>query len=731
MWHRSSSSYSIFHFDNDRGCPGLACKSCGDVPMMSSFLSRVAQVRGSCHCPQCSSAVNGVSRRAAASATRRMPKHATSATLWYSGIFAAAATFDAGVKMRRREQWELAIADVRQELEQPVNVVGKPLSEERQEEQSYLGARTERYRPFAELLDEHPIPTTGMLKPRLPTNTGVPVTEHRLPPCSVYARQERRQAAETRRWSPKKLARVQTSVEMLQFKLFLELHKRGWSEEAAIGLAPHFSETILQDRDTLRRQLKARHDSFVKIGKADDHLKDYTPLQGGVGLCNYSQHGTDVERLGEVRALNARLGRLFHAQTTGHVSSPALLSTLAYELGASPVPPNLDTFNTILLGFSKVNMPDLTDKVISTLRQAHMRPNEISLALILQHYTDTNQSERFVHWVELMSGKHNGLALARPGIRVNDTARTRLVRKPDEPWKVIQLPYPTPGVFGAVIAGTLKFAGFDTALSICSKMGGEGWGLCMSGMIPLLRDCAARGDWTSGLGVWKHIEELNRTSRKKEKGRWVSERIELSAFGAMLKLCLTCKQQARYDAIWEVATTAHRHSATKLAQFIESLTIGSLPDNVRQNVQPFATINRDSLKEDIGVFIDSSTDACFAPPPTADINHRLVLDAGVQDDVPINASSSESQTGSVESSDAANDAERNVGVAHESVKLEYALSPRSEPRHSRTPPSSRLRNTPKVSQAPQLLLEQLHGTLPFGDELDQYELAERPMSVCG
>ena len=87
--------------------------------IMQTLWSRIAQsgaAGSACKCPQCLTFAGGLTRRVGAGASRRTPKYLTSSTLWYSGIFAAAATLDAGAKVRRREKWDRAIAEVRQEL---------------------------------------------------------------------------------------------------------------------------------------------------------------------------------------------------------------------------------------------------------------------------------------------------------------------------------------------------------------------------------------------------------------------------------------------------------------------------------------------------------------------------------------------------------------------------------------------------------------------------------------
>lgn len=83
---------------------------------MQTLWSRLAtRTRVSCGCPSCLSHTAGVARRPITAAGKR-PNYAYSSTLFYSGIFAAAATTDAVVKQKRRERWDRAIAEVKQEI---------------------------------------------------------------------------------------------------------------------------------------------------------------------------------------------------------------------------------------------------------------------------------------------------------------------------------------------------------------------------------------------------------------------------------------------------------------------------------------------------------------------------------------------------------------------------------------------------------------------------------------
>jgi hypothetical protein len=220
---------------------------------------------------------------------------------------------------------------------------------------------------------------------------------------------------------------------------------------------------------------------------------------------------------------------------------------------------------------SAAKQPDIITIIIRSLHQCNLRPNETSITAILKHYTATDDPDSFVHFVQRMRGKHSGLALAHPDTRITDVSNGRLIPHEDDPTKIIQLPYPTPKVFAALIAGVTKFGGFDTALGVCKNMGEEGWGVCMSGLDPLLQDCADRKDWESGLSVWEQVQQLEAKSRRmssnRERG---AERIPLQVYAAMLRLCLGSGELERYEDVWQQATKIHRHRAWELAKRVKA-----------------------------------------------------------------------------------------------------------------------------------------------------------------
>lgn len=538
---------------------------------MQTLWSRVAQARGSCRCPHCATYASGVSRRATGSATRRIPKYLTSSTLWYSGIFAAAATFDAGAKNRRREQWDRAIAEVKQDLGQPAKVREEELLGLHEEAQKGLAEARVQFTPFEEGMEEgHVFQNTDprVDRPEWPANTGPALKPFNLPPQSIYAPDEFRDRAETAKWSPKKLATIQASIDVLLTKIFIELQKEGWSHEAAQNVTGSHAKLILHNTSQLTDQLDVRLHELNAIKKdGDAELTDFEVPNSGINICSYQQ-----DDLGNhhniTRNLNHSIQRLFDQQAANRIGEPALLAKLTFNLAISSAPPNINTYNILLIGLSRLREGKLsstiTRDVITSMTESHMRMNEVSMTTILKHYIKTNQVGNFIRMIETMRGKHGGPMLARQDINITEASGGRLMRKEDQPWKVIQLPYPTPYVFRSIVSGVCKFAGFETALSMCQGMSKEGWGLCMAGLTPLLYKCAERGDWESGQAVWTEIQALKFKSRRKNGFLWQSERIGVSTFAAMLRLCAGCGRKEYFDEVWRMANVAHPKSVGRL-----------------------------------------------------------------------------------------------------------------------------------------------------------------------
>jgi len=649
---------------------------------MQTLWSRIAQSGGAgsaCKCPQCLTFAGGLTRRVGAGASRRTPKYLTSSTLWYSGIFAAAATLDAGAKVRRREKWDRAIAEVRHEL-------GKEEEEEEEEEDDAgLVGRQKTDEALVEE-DKGVLYCPGILdevfqeleptfkQPRWPSNTGPPLEPRNLAPESIYAHSGRRAKREARAWTPKKVEAISLSVDLLQLRIMIALINRSLSGEAALAVPEEYGAHLRKSRDSLHAHKATLKKDLGRVRHAPSTLEGYERTSPHVPLNAFSSIEAGERGYRTPRDLNLSLQSLFKEHKRQGITTPTLLARICYNLSVSSLPPNLDTYNTLILGLSAAEQPDIVTHIIRSLHQCNLRPNETSIAAILEHYTATDDAPSFVHFVQKMRGKHNGLSLARPDIRITAVSSGRLIPGEDDPTKIIQLPYPTPKVFAALIAGVTKFGGFDTALGVCKNMGEEGWGLCMSGLDPLLQDCADRKDWEAGLIVWEQVQQLEAKSKRMASSRQQApERIPLQVYAAMLRLCLSSGEQERYEDIWQQATRNNKHGAWDLAKRVKA-QMSVAEKRAAQVTEPEAAV-------------------------------EVASSASQMAEEHVNATSDREGAARLYPAN---------GVLHEMQASQRTSTQRTPPRYQ---------------ELDQILQGQLHGSLPAGDELEQYEAAERPMYV--
>ncbi|KAF2861822.1 hypothetical protein K470DRAFT_269633 [Piedraia hortae CBS 480.64] len=465
-----------------------------------------------CQCPQCFRTP---------SRSVRWPRAISASRLWYSSIFAVAATCDVVAKKQREDQWDRAIEQLKKELKEDFTDDLK--SDGDAIEISWLA------------------------------NTGLPLNLDNLPPQSIYASPMTRRKAEGKAWSRKKTEVNMLWADVLQLKLFLAiLLGNGGSWEGVVlpkTIPSDYKATMMRSEEELKKRIKTKKYDARRIMDFDATLSDWRRTGGDVALSDYRRDGC-FEYHQDAKDLNRSLQSLFQQFEVSKVPSSALLSQIAYNMHVSPTPMDVHTWNTLLIGLHHAGNPVLVESVIKCLRMSHCRPNEVTNIAVLNHFTKTGNARAFTHWLGRIRGSGSGLMLARSDVKVTEASQGRLKVKRNG--KVLQLPYPTPNVFHAIIKGVLKFSGFESALSLCEEMGREGWGLSALGMIPLLKDCARRGDWSSGLAVWQQMQAL------KAQGGHV---IGVDAHAAMLRLCVKAGKGGWFSQVWH---EMHKLKAGKL-----------------------------------------------------------------------------------------------------------------------------------------------------------------------
>jgi hypothetical protein len=180
-------------------------------------------------------------------------------------------------------------------------------------------------------------------------------------------------------------------------------------------------------------------------------------------------------------------------------------------------------------------------------------------------------------------------------------------------------------VFGAIIRGVLKFDGFPAALELCEHMGKEGWRLCMSGLAPLLKDCAARNDLAAGLAIWEQIQE-RRAARVRRTFHRKPIVIQIDTYTSMLRLCSRSNQQDLFAQILDQAKNEHDISYADLTVLVKNALSDPVTfnyaDGVESNKFTESGIYDDDLAGPPTVAINNSIKA-EPPPPPSPSGHAL------------------------------------------------------------------------------------------------------------
>ncbi|KAH0144750.1 hypothetical protein KCU82_g15060, partial [Aureobasidium melanogenum] len=549
---------------------------------MQPLWSRIAQTGLSCHCPSCVSAgASGVARRTTNAAGRRPVRWALSSTFVYSGIFAAAATTDAGFKQKRREQWDRAIADIKHDLDQPAldkTTVTHELAQARKEKEEQIRTEQEKegavpwkllFDDLREAILEDPHEEAQLAGPVWPVNTGAELHRPFVAPNSIYAKPFHRERALAARWTTKKIRTTELAVDKLILRMLLHLDDLGYRKDIETAVPTSCSDFFGASTSQLKALLLYTNNQHMEATTFPDSFAQINdlPRQHKYGV-TYQQ-----DALGEfhltAQNLNGALGQLFEKKKLGQLAYEELVAKIAYNLYISSAPPDLDCWNTLLCGFMDCGDIFLVNPTLNAIRNANVRHNEITIRATLKYYIMVNSPDRFVTFVDRVRGLGNGLMLAKPTITINDSGRPRLVLKDNG--KIVQKPYHTPGVFETIVQGVLHFAGFDVALRICKDMRREGWGLSIRGLTPLLDDRARNADYKLGCQIWSLIKMLQAES--KAKGN--QERLFARTYSAMLRLCSACNDMARFDEILREARAAKYEHKDLLRMFRQEMLEGS------------------------------------------------------------------------------------------------------------------------------------------------------------
>lgn len=383
-----------------------------------------------------------------------------------------------------------------------------------------------------------------------PTNTGPELNRLHLPPQSLWAGPVARRKAVSRGWSKKKIRTMDLSMAKLVVKLLLHGHTDGVpittnTDSVSSALGPYAARHTDQLKAAVE-EIETRLEAIkLEVPWAEGRF------QSAHIAYPYYRQDDEYQYHSICEGMNKAIITLFQENAAGRLNFKSLMLKIGHNLLISSAPPNLDTYNILLTEFAKRREATLVDDVFVSFRETHMRPNEMTCATLLEHYTDRNDFASFNKLVRLMRCDGDSLMTAQPNVRISSAGANRLRRLRNG--KITQAVHPTPMVYDALMHGLLKFAGFRAALEVCAELNIDGWGLSAVGLEYFLRDCTVKRDWNSGIAVWAKLKQMHAKSKQRRRREGVQERLKIDTYLKMLRLCQVCQKEAEFKEVFNEA----------------------------------------------------------------------------------------------------------------------------------------------------------------------------------
>lgn len=259
-------------------------------------------------------------------------------------------------------------------------------------------------------------------------------------------------------------------------------------------------------------------------------------------LPNYDWKGDshDEELLEFNQILHAKLQKLTSRKGLGEV-----LKLICMDLLNSTIPPNIHAYNLLLVRLCQLKEERLVWIVLDSMDETHVRPNEVTHATLLRYFTTTNDRFAFCCYLDKMSGRRRGLAVADPSLKIHPLVARQFRHFGIRPRRTAVLARKNQEVYSSLLVGMLHFFKPRDAMYWYRAMINEGWRPTAEILIHILSSCCAGLDWEGGVAVWEQFRQ---------------EGIQLTsvAYEWMLRLCRNC---GREDIFLEVLGEGIRHGA--------------------------------------------------------------------------------------------------------------------------------------------------------------------------
>ncbi|KAL9480752.1 hypothetical protein ACSS6W_005538 [Trichoderma asperelloides] len=444
---------------------------------MQTILSRAGTAPRS-GCKACSNAIDTLGRRA--TSARRKPTFTELFTACYSSVFATAALVDAVRKDDRRKELDRQIEEVRKEIADLQDSRKPTSSGDSETPELSLRQMDILWRSLKDIYSNRPY----MKEIHQPATIGpsdlVESLKHEHYGC---------------RNSPKKidydrLERAIMREECEKGKYYREPRNQTQLLRESLG-TEHLVQKLLDRTDFLPED-----QSGPSLQKARSLLE-----KGTLGL-GFTFRSIDSTRAQEnTIQLNKRLRSLV---ASSNLNMKEKVGRICYNLLVSPHPPDIHTYNTLIVAFNKSGHHAFAEALVASFFQYRLlQPTPSTFVAILNHYKCTNNHGKFLRALACITGLDNrtGAKVRRRHVSdikispallpwASDSRRRTLTG--DWIWDHLPLSQP---LVEEIIGGLLHFKLFDQAAAFFLSCMQSGVNISLDTVKCFLDECINALDW--------------------------------------------------------------------------------------------------------------------------------------------------------------------------------------------------------------------------------------------
>lgn len=499
---------------------------------MQSLWSRAGQAHR-CGCRACSTAVGAVGRRAAAGA-RRKPTFAEIFTACYSSVFATAALVDAVRKDDRRRELDRQIEETRKELSdlreqaRSTSASNSPQPTELSPQQMdtlWKSLKTIYInRPYMKEIDKPAMACSSELVSSLKA-------EYYNSPTDAALQASRR-----------------TNYEQLERAIMAE------ERDSTVAFRePRNKLQLLNESSSIEHLVQ----QFLRRAEILDESSEACPsFEEARGLAqkgypNFTYRSINPKSASKnTLTLNKRLRSLVGNDELGLKEK---IGRVCYNLLVSAHPPDMHTYNTLIVAFDKSGQHTFSDALVhSFFHQRLLKPTASTFSAILNHYKMTNNHGKFLRGLACITGldtltgsklgrRHVNDVQLSPQLRKWAADTTLRTRTGDYVWEHVPLNLP---LVESILTGLVHFKLFDDAASFfitCMRSGVE---VSTRVVIQVFDECIAALDWRAAVRL---VRGLSNSHKKWQRLLTLQDNTANAAYLVsrvivLLDLCGLCSQ---------------------------------------------------------------------------------------------------------------------------------------------------------------------------------------------